>query len=205
MGAKGDVWDTTSNRGKYQSRGDLARGAGNCYTGNMPPTHPATLAPEQLLKACSVQRLRRGGPGGQHRNKVETAVVIEHLPTGIRAEANERRSQADNHRQAVFRLRVLLAIQVRPVRSGASESTPSKLWQSRISADRIAINPTHDDFPALLAEAFDQLAAQEFDVKAAAESLCITTSQLAKFLKKEPAAWQHLNDERRERGLPSLR
>ena len=34
------------------------------------------------------------------------------------AEANERRSQAENHRQAVFRLRVKLAIEVRrPIES----------------------------------------------------------------------------------------
>ena len=56
---------------------------------------------------------RRSGPGGQHRNKVSTAVVITHRPTGVRAEANERRSQAENHREAVRRLRVRLAVEVR--------------------------------------------------------------------------------------------
>ena len=36
--------------------------------------HPAALPFDALLKECEVRRLRRSGPGGQHRNKVETAV-----------------------------------------------------------------------------------------------------------------------------------
>ena len=55
--------------------------------------HPASLDVQRLLVDCESRRERRGGPGGQHRNKVETAVVLRHLPTGIVAEANERRSQ----------------------------------------------------------------------------------------------------------------
>ena len=52
--------------------------------------HPAALDPERLLAACDATRTRRSGPGGQNRNKVETAVILRHRPTGIQAEANER-------------------------------------------------------------------------------------------------------------------
>jgi protein subunit release factor B len=38
--------------------------------------HPATLNDERLLVECSRQTTRRSGPGGQHRNKTETAVVL---------------------------------------------------------------------------------------------------------------------------------
>src|SRR5271157_5354132 len=92
-------------------------------------SHPAAASAEQLLAECEVRRLRRSGPGGQHRNKVETAISLHHLPTGVHAEASERRSQAQNRSQALFRLRVNLALEVR--QSRASESTPSPLWQSR--------------------------------------------------------------------------
>ena len=54
-------------------------------------THPALCKIEQLRDECEVRFQRRSGPGGQHRNKVETAVILIHAPTGVKAEANERR------------------------------------------------------------------------------------------------------------------
>lgn len=52
--------------------------------------HPATLPPADLLKQTQEIHTRRSGPGGQHRNKTQTAVVLLHKPTGIAAEASER-------------------------------------------------------------------------------------------------------------------
>ena len=72
----------------------------------MNEVHPACLPIDELLAQCDVRHERRSGPGGQHRNKVATAVVLTHRPTGVRAEANERRSQAENHAEAVRRLRL---------------------------------------------------------------------------------------------------
>src|SRR5947209_19951057 len=90
--------------------------------------HPAALAADRLLAECETRRLRRSGPGGQNRNKVETAVVLTHRPTGLVAEANERRSQAENGRVALHRLRLALALAVRSPRVAAC---PSTLWRSR--------------------------------------------------------------------------
>ena len=42
------------------------------------PPHPCDLQLEDLLARCQVTRTRGSGPGGQHRNKVETAIVIKH-------------------------------------------------------------------------------------------------------------------------------
>ena len=75
--------------------------------------HPVELSDAALLAGCEVRRLRRSGPGGQNRNKVETAVQLVHLDTGLVAEANERRSQAENRKTALRRLRLQLALTVR--------------------------------------------------------------------------------------------
>lgn len=166
----------------------------------MTSPHPATLPIDALLAECEATHTRRSGPGGQHRNKVETAVVLRHVPTDVRAEANERRSQHENHRVAVFRLRVRLALTVR-----APATEPSPCWRSRCHAGRLAVSAEHDDFPALLAEALDVLAAEHGDMKRAAERLAVTSSQLTKFFAKEPAALRQINLQRQADGLRPLR
>jgi hypothetical protein len=164
------------------------------------PKHPATLAIDDLLAQCAATTTRRSGPGGQHRNKVETAVVLTHTPTGISAEANERRSQDANRREALARLRVRLAIEIRmPV------VPPSDLWIQRTVGGRIVVSATHDDFAPLLAEALDQLTGAEFDTAIAAEQLSVTATQLVNLLRKSPAAFTRLNAERESRGLRPLK
>ncbi len=167
-----------------------------------PPMHPASIPAEQLLRDCEVRHERRRGPGGQHRNKTESAVVIRHLPTGIEGQAAERRSQFDNHRNAVKRLRINLALGVRT--DSAAEAAPSELWRSRCHAGRIGISPDHDDFPTLLAEALDVLQSRNAHVPGSAEQLRCTASQLVKLLKKEPRAFVWLNENRHKHGLPLL-
>jgi hypothetical protein len=163
--------------------------------------HPAALSLEKLRAECTVERVRRSGPGGQHRNKVETGIVLVHVPTGVRAEASERRSQAENMAVAWQRLRVRLALTVRRPTPGGE---PSALWQSRIVGQGLAVNEGHEDYPALLAEALDVLAASDWDELLAAERLGINRSQLTKFLRREPEAFGLLNAERAARGQKRL-
>ena len=167
-----------------------------------PSDHPATVSPGQLLAECDVRRVRRSGPGGQHRNKVETAISLHHLPTGVRAEASERRSQAQNQTQALFRLRVNLALEVR--RPCGPDYVPSPLWQSRCSGG-LKVSASNDDFPALLAEALDVLAASDADPKRAATALNSTPSQLIRLLKLDPRALALVNGWRREGQMHALR
>jgi len=165
--------------------------------------HPAAAGPEQLLVECDVQRVRRSGPGGQHRNKVETGVVLLHRPTGVKAEANERRSQVENRSVALRRLRANLALEVR--RPCSADFEPSVLWRSRCRGGRIVVARTHEDFPAVLAEALDVIDANNADTKNAAALLGCTASQLIKLLKQEPRAMALVNGWRAQRGLRPMR
>jgi hypothetical protein len=163
--------------------------------------HPARLPPDDLLRDCDETRTKRSGPGGQHRNKVETAVILRHRVSGVSAEASERRSQADNRRVALFRLRLKLALLHRE----PPEPHPSPLWQSRIRDGRILVSVDHDDYPAVVAEALDRIVAAELDMPAAAAALAVSPSQLVRLLEKEPAALGTLNRLRGAAGLKPLR
>lgn len=164
--------------------------------------HPSRLPESLLLEQCLVRRTRHTGPGGQHRNKVETAIEIVHTPTGITTFAAERRSQEANRQVAVFRMRLLLAIRLRAVE--CTEVIPSQLWSSRCRNQRISCNETHEDFPTLLAEALDAVDAKEYDVRRAAAALGCSTTQLIRFIAKNSEAWTSVNAERVSRGLNRL-
>jgi hypothetical protein len=162
--------------------------------------HPASLTETELLVHCKARRQRRSGPGGQHRNKVETAVVITHVPTGLKGEASERRSQEENRQRALFRLRVNLALGVR-TSVNLEGYVPSEVWASRCGDGRISVSSEHADFPTILAEALNVLAASQMDAKAASQALQCSSSQLIKLLQQEPKAFAIVNDLRRIHGL----
>jgi ribosome-associated protein len=74
-----------------------------------------SLADAALLAECQETFFVGSGPGGQHRNKTESAVRLVHLPTGVAVTATERRSQARNRAAALERLRAaLLPLSRRP-------------------------------------------------------------------------------------------
>ena len=59
---------------------------------------------ETLYGQVRIDYYRSRGPGGQRKNKKETAVRLKHLPSGITVTATESRYQAVNKRRALQRL-----------------------------------------------------------------------------------------------------
>ncbi|GAB4154992.1 MAG: hypothetical protein Kow00107_04880 [Planctomycetota bacterium] len=164
--------------------------------------HPARLTEDELMDQCDFNSGRRSGPGGQHRNKVETSVRLRHRPSGVTAEASERRNQGENRKEAVFRLRVNLALEVRANVGEDFHLAPE--WNGRVKAMRILINPTHSHFPVLLADTLDLLDACGYDIPTVAERLGCTATQVVKLLCKEPRAFAKVNAERGKLGLRKL-
>ena len=168
--------------------------------------HPSQLPLEQLEKECRWSFSRASGPGGQHRNKVETATTIEHLPSGIRATATEKRSQQANREVAMQRLRCALAVELLdstrrgPVSDPSDRERPSALWQQYCRQGRIRISPTNIDYPAVLAEILLALVALDVDLAKAASHFATSGTQLVKVLADYPPALRWLNDKLVGRG-----
>jgi hypothetical protein len=146
--------------------------------------HPTCLPIDVLLKDCDLDFYRGSGPGGQHRNKVETGVRITHRPSGVVASAGERRSQSENRREAIQRLRIRLAIELRSETADSADIVTA--W---ISKGKIRIAESNPEWPAFLTQLLDSLAVNSWDPKRVAEPLQTTPSQILRILKQEPQAW----------------
>lgn len=161
--------------------------------------HPTELSEDELLQQCELKFTRRSGPGGQHRNKVSTAVVIKHLPSECVAEASERRSQSDNRSVAVLRLRVLLAREIR-------EDVVS--WETKVTkygGPSLRIALTNEDFPIVLADILNRIFQAEGEVADCASAWQTTASQIVRFLKQETSVLQLVNRWRSEHDRHPLR
>jgi protein subunit release factor B len=102
---------------------------------------------ESLERDCDLEFIIASGPGGQHRNKVETGVRLVHRPTGITVTATERRSQRANRETAFERMQARLdefqhvGIPRKPTRPTAA-SRERRVHEKRVSGLRKKLRST---------------------------------------------------------------
>ena len=99
--------------------------------------------PQVLKKQVIIETYRSSGPGGQRKNKVETAVRLKHLPSGITVVATEHRSQSENRKLAFERLRERLIKLNRPKKRRIATSLPVTAVEKRMEEKKIRSRKKH--------------------------------------------------------------
>jgi hypothetical protein len=143
----------------------------------------------ELLRECRQENYRASGPGGQRRNKVETAVRLHHAPSGLSAFAEESRSREENRKRALRRLRLRIAVETRaPFDAAMPELTEHR------KGGALRVNVRNAAYPLVVAAVLDALAAAGASYTKSARTLGITTSQLVKFLRADTDVWRALSE-----------
>jgi hypothetical protein len=146
-----------------------------------------------MLDQCDVHVYRSSGPGGQHRNKVSSAVRLRHRPTGVTAHGDDSRSQHDNKRMALRRMRMNLACSLRrPAVSWGAGLPPivaecifTPRGRGESARQKLAVGVRDHRFWAVAAFVLDVLADCQGRMSDAAASLGISTGNLGSFLESD--------------------
>ena len=84
------------------------------------------------MKDVVVQSYRASGPGGQHRNKVETAIRLIHKDSGIIVTSSDGKSQAQNKKKAWEKLHMKLEDQNKQL----VKTIDASQWTKQIGIER---------------------------------------------------------------------
>lgn len=148
------------------------------------------LSSEELGRHCRFDTCRGTGPGGQKRNKTDSAVRITHLDSSLSVSDDTSRSQHLNRAYAMRKLRLQLALHLRE---------PAVAWSGAVPG----LNSP--SYPQWVGIVFDTLQAHSFQVAPTAQILGLSTSRLLREIGRDSTVWQVLQQGRSACGLSPLR
>lgn len=170
------------------------------------------LSDEQLMNQCQLETFKSSGPGGQHRNKRETAVRLKHLPTGIIAQAAEDRSQHMNRASAIARLRTLLALKVRRLVDLDAYSPPVELLRILPAKSTVRgsecgpqIKPNNPKFVEGMQALLDLIYTVEGSISDASKFLGMSTGALSRLILSDDNLRATVNELRASKGVKPLK
>ena len=167
-----------------------------------------------LLHQCDVHVYKSSGPGGQHRNKVSSAVRLLHRPTGTTAHGDESRSQHQNKAAAIRRLRMNIACRLRsPPDLAPGGAVPAVVREclfvprggQSVSPQRLQVGRKDRRFWPVAAALLDILEAFEGRISDAAAWLGITTSNLVSTFQDDRHLLAAAQAMRKKHGHPPIK
>ncbi|WP_352231301.1 peptide chain release factor-like protein [Actinomadura sp. NBRC 104412] len=135
------AWLSGTHRLQHEPRNDR-RGRRHTSTATVAvmPQRPRPHGPFVRDEDLRVQTMRGRGRGGQRKNKVETAVRLHHLPTGIVVTRTTGRSQAANLASARTELEERLRLQD----ARRERQDTDRLRRAQVRSERSAKTFTHN-------------------------------------------------------------
>jgi RF-1 domain len=163
------------------------------------------LTDEQLLRQCEVDTIRGSGRGGQKRNKTETMVRVRHRPTGLQGLSDDTRSQHQNKREALRRLRRRLALDRRQPVQLEGWAPPEALRKLLTPTKGEVIGRKNPLYLPAVAALLDLFVALECSVGDTARRLGLSTGAMSRLLLADEHLGRCVNVLRAGRELRPLR
>lgn len=138
------------------------------------------MTDSELSACCEFEFFKGSGNGGQKRNKTSSAVRARYRAADLAVTDCSERSQHDNRRNALRKLRMELALRFRVAPAVPPESPVCAM--------------THERYPLWIAHLLDVLDESGWELRRAAATLGSTPSALGKTVRRDPWLWQRIGD-----------